>query len=89
LTNKGETNEENPFECPGSGNADGARYGTVISGLLLPSLLSALLLGALGATTPARNPNPLLPSRGDHLTKFNPEPGNLDDEARRLCSGYV
>jgi hypothetical protein len=86
LTNKGETNEENPFECLGGGNADGTRYSAVISSLLA-SLLSALLLDALGAATPAGNSNPLLPSRGDHLTKCNPEPGNLDDEARRLCSG--
>jgi hypothetical protein len=41
LTNKGERpNEENSFECLGGGNADGARYSTVIGGLLLPSLLA-------------------------------------------------
>jgi hypothetical protein len=40
LAKKGETNEENAFECRGSGNADDTQHSAVIGRLLLASLAS-------------------------------------------------
>jgi hypothetical protein len=84
-------NEENLFGCLGGGNADGTQHGAVVSGLLLPSsLLPSLLLLPATATAAPSLLFVLLWSaaRGDLLTKLNPEPGDLNHEVLRLCSGY-